>query len=99
MKRSANGIIVNPATLMADATVKQARELMEKQKVSGVPIIRAGGRLEGIITRRDLRFLENQNLCVSEVMTRENLVTATGTVTLEEAEKILMEKRVRSFAG
>lgn len=97
VKRSANGIISNPATLMADATVKQARELMEKQKVSGVPIIRAGGRLEGIITRRDLRFLENQNLCVSEVMTRENLVTATGTVTLEEAEKILMEKRVEKL--
>jgi len=97
VKRSANGIISNPATLMADATVKQARELMDKQKVSGVPIIRAGGRLEGIITRRDLRFLEDQNLCVSEVMTRENLVTATGTVTLEEAEKILMEKRVEKL--
>jgi len=97
VKRSANGIISNPATLMADATVKQARELMDKQKVSGVPIIRAGGRLEGIITRRDLRFLEDQNLCVSEVMTREILVTATGTVTLEEAEKILMEKRVEEL--
>lgn len=80
-----------------DATVKQARELMDQSKVSGVPITRPDGRLEGIITRRDLRFLENQNLCVSDVMTRENLVTATGTVTLEEAEKILMEKRWRSF--
>jgi IMP dehydrogenase len=97
VKRSANGIIPNPATLQVDATVKQARELMDQSKVSGVPITRPDGRLEGIITRRDLRFLENQNLCVSDVMTRENLVTATGTVTLEEAEKILMEKKVEKL--
>jgi IMP dehydrogenase len=97
VKRSANGIISNPATLTADATVQQARELMEHHKVSGVPIVRPDGRLEGIITRRDLRFLENPNLGVSEVMTREKLVTATGTVTLEEAEKILMEKRVEKL--
>jgi IMP dehydrogenase len=97
VKRSANGIISNPATLTADATVQQARDLMEHHKVSGVPIVRPDGRLEGIITRRDLRFLENPNLGVSEVMTREKLVTATGTVTLEEAEKILMEKRVEKL--
>lgn len=97
VKRSANGIISNPATLTADATVKQARELMDQHKVSGVPITQPSGRLEGIITRRDLRFLENPNLGVSDVMTRENLVTATGNVTLEEAEKILMEKRVEKL--
>lgn len=97
VKRSANGIIFNPATLPPDATVKQARELMDQHKVSGVPITRNNGHLEGIITRRDLRFLEDQNLRVGEVMTRENLVTATGTVTLEEAEKILMEKKVEKL--
>ena len=97
VKRSANGIIVNPATLQGDATVAQARALMDQSKVSGVPIVRADGSLEGIITRRDLRFLERNDLPVSEVMTRENLVTATGAVTLEEAEKILMEKKVEKL--
>ncbi len=97
VKRSANGIIVNPATLHGDATVEQAREIMDKYKVSGVPITAADGHLEGIITRRDLRFLEDRTLRVSQVMTRANLVTATGTVTLEEAEKILMEKKVEKL--
>jgi len=97
VKRSANGIIMNPATLPPDASVKQARDLMDHFNVSGVPITDPAGRLEGILTRRDLRFLENHDLSVSEVMTRENLVTATGTVTLEEAEKILMEKKVEKL--
>jgi IMP dehydrogenase len=97
VKRSANGIIENPATLPPEATVEQARELMDQFKVSGVPITGPDGHLEGILTRRDLRFLEDWDLRVSEVMTRENLVTATGTVTLEEAEKILMKKRVEKL--
>jgi IMP dehydrogenase len=97
VKRSANGIIIDPATLPPNATAAQARAMMDQSKVSGIPIVRADGHLEGIITRRDLRFLENDNLRVSEVMTRENLVTATGTVTLEEAEKILMEKKVEKL--
>jgi len=97
VKRSANGIIVNPATLPPDATVEQAKQLMDQYKVSGVPITRQDGRLEGIVTRRDLRFLANWNLRVAEVMTKDNLVTATGTVTLAEAEKILMEKKVEKL--
>jgi len=97
VKRSANGIIVNPATLPPDATAQQARHLMDQVNVSGVPITRSDGHLEGILTRRDLRFLEDGDLCVSEVMTRENLVTATGNVTLEQAEKILMEKKVEKL--
>jgi IMP dehydrogenase len=97
VKRSANGIIVNPATLPPDATVEQARDLMDQVNVSGVPITQKDGHLEGILTRRDLRFLEDWDLRVAEVMTRENLVTATGTVTLEEAEKILMKKKVEKL--
>lgn len=97
VKRSANGIIVNPATLPGDATVEHAREIMDKYKVSGVPITSHDGHLEGIITRRDLRFLEDRSLRVSQVMTRKNLITATGNVTLEEAEKILMEKKVEKL--
>jgi len=97
VKRSANGIIPNPATLPPDAMASQARELMDQVNVSGIPITRPDGHLEGILTRRDLRFLEDGDLRVSEVMTRENLVTATGTVTLEQAEKILMKKKVEKL--
>ena len=97
VKRSANGIIPNPATLPPDATASQARELMDQVNVSGVPITQPDGHLEGILTRRDLRFLEDGDLRVSEVMTRENLVTATGAVTLEQAEKILMKKKVEKL--
>ena len=70
---------------------------MVQHNVSGVPIVSTSGRLEGILTRRDLRFLENNDLKVSEVMTRQHLVTATGTVTLEEAEKILMINKVEKL--
>ncbi len=97
VKRSANGIIVDPVTLPPDASVVRAREIMHQHNVSGVPITRDNGRLVGILTRRDLRFLETSDLPISEVMTRDNLVTATGTVTLEEAEKILMAKKVEKL--
>lgn len=97
VKRSANGIIFDPVTLPPDATVGRAREVMAQHDISGVPIVSAGNRLEGILTRRDLRFLENDNLRVAEVMSRGPLVTATGTVSLEEAEKILMVNRVEKL--
>jgi IMP dehydrogenase len=97
VKRSANGIIRNPATLPPDATLAHAREVMSQFHVSGLPIIQADGRLVGILTRRDLRFQESQEIPVSAVMTKENLVTATGNVTLEEAEKILMAKKVEKL--
>ncbi|MBX3412546.1 MAG: IMP dehydrogenase [Pirellulales bacterium] len=96
VKRSANGIIFDPVTLPPDTTIAQARELMERKNVSGVPITEQG-RLVGILTRRDLRFLEDNSLKVSQVMTRDSLVTATGTVTLEEAEKILMANKVEKL--
>jgi IMP dehydrogenase len=97
VKRSANGIITDPVSLPPDASVSRAREVMDQHNVSGVPITVSGGRLVGIITRRDLRFLEDTQLKIAQVMTRENLVTATGTVTLEEAEKILMAKKVEKL--
>ena len=97
VKRSANGIIMDPVTLPPDATVTRARQLMDQHNVSGIPITRADRRLEGILTRRDLRFLESSNQPISEVMTRENLVTAQGTLTLEEAEKILTNKKVEKL--
>lgn len=97
VKRSANGIISNPATLHPTATVSEARVLMEKYNVSGVPIVDDQGHLEGIITKRDLRFLEEKDIPVGQVMTKNNLITATGNVSLEEAEKILMKKKVEKL--
>jgi IMP dehydrogenase len=97
VKRSANGIITDPVTLPPDASVSRAREVMDQHNVSGVPITSADRRLVGILTRRDLRFLENGDLKISQVMTQGPLVTATGAVTLEEAEKILMAKKVEKL--
>ncbi|MEX1041812.1 MAG: IMP dehydrogenase [Pirellulaceae bacterium] len=97
VKRSANGIIIDPVTLPPDAPVQKARDVMDQHNVSGVPVVHADGKLAGIITRRDLRFLETHDLLISEVMTKENLVTATGTVTLTEAEQILTAKKVEKL--
>lgn len=97
VKRSANGIIADPVTLAPNATVGDARELMEKYYVSGVPIVQADRKLVGILTRRDLKFLEGSDLPVAQVMTKESLVTATGNVTLEQAEKILTAKKVEKL--
>ncbi len=100
VKRSANGIIIDPVTLPPDASVATARKTMDESKVSGIPIIE-GRKLVGILTRRDLRFLEDNSLPIAQVMTREGLVTATvsasSTVTLGEAEKILMAKKVEKL--
>ncbi len=96
VKRSANGIIFNPATLPPEATLARAREIMDQYNVSGLPITRPDGHLVGILTRRDMRFQEDWAVPIAGVMTRD-LVTATGTVTLEEAEKILMEKKVEKL--
>jgi len=97
VKRSANGIIVNPQTLPPEETVGRAQEIMNQYNVSGLPITTPDGHLVGILTRRDLRFLEDRNVPISEVMTKDHLVTATGEVTLEEAEKILMAKKVEKL--
>ena len=97
VKRSANGIIVDPVTLRSDVKVEEARARMEQHNVSGIPITEENGKLIGILTRRDLRFLEKGNIPVSQVMTKENLVTATGEVTLEQAEKILTAKKVEKL--
>ncbi|MFG0261708.1 MAG: IMP dehydrogenase [Novipirellula sp. JB048] len=97
VKRSANGIIVDPVTLPPEEKVGRAAELMDQANVSGIPIICADRKLVGILTRRDLRFLGDPDRPVSEVMTHKNLVTAIGDVTLEEAEEILTEKRVEKL--
>jgi IMP dehydrogenase len=97
VKRSANGIIMDPVTLPPSATVARAREVMDQQNISGVPITADGRRLVGIITRRDLRFLESGETPIAEIMTKSGLVTATGAVSLDEAETILMANKVEKL--
>src|SRR5262245_10150763 len=97
VKRSANGIILDPVTLRPDEPVSRAQEMMKQKNVSGFPITDASGKLVGILTRRDLRFLENGSQPIREVMTKDGLVTARGNVTLEEAERILTAKKVEKL--
>jgi IMP dehydrogenase len=97
VKRSANGIIIDPITLLPSDSISTAQDVMRQQNVSGIPIIDSSGRLAGILTRRDLRFLESSDLPISSVMTKENLVTAQGNVTLAEAERILTDKKVEKL--
>src|SRR5688500_1136277 len=88
VKRSESGMIVEPVTLPADALVREALAVMERYHISGVPITDAEGHLVGILTNRDLRFVENVEQPVSAVMTSENLITAPTGTTLEEARSI-----------
>src|SRR6516162_143523 len=96
VKRSENGIITDPITLPPDETVGTARRIMEQQNISGVPIT-VNGYLRGILTRRDLRFLTDNNQRLAEVMTKDNLVTAAESTTLGEAERILTENKVEKL--
>jgi IMP dehydrogenase len=96
VKRSENGIITDPITLPPDESVGNAKKIMEQQKISGVPIT-VNGYLKGILTRRDLRFLTDSSQRLSEVMTHNNLVTASESTTLEAAERILTENKVEKL--
>jgi len=96
VKRFENGVITDPVTLPPTETVGTARRLMEDNHIGGVPIT-VDGFLKGIITRRDLRFLPDNNVPLSEVMTKEHLITAPESVTFEAAERILTEKKVEKL--
>src|SRR5438067_4942122 len=97
VKRSESGMIVEPLTLPPDALVADALTLMERYRVSGVPITDDGGRLVGILTNRDLRFEKDTSQPVSALMTSERLVTAPVGTTLEEAEKLLYRHRIEKL--
>jgi IMP dehydrogenase len=96
VKRSENGIITDPITLPPDETVGTARHIMDTNNIGGVPIT-VNGFLKGILTRRDLRFLTDNGQRLSEVMTKDNLVTANENTTLEAAERILTENKVEKL--
>ena len=97
VKRSESGMIINPITLAADATLREANALMMRFKISGVPIVDRDGRLLGIITNRDLQFERNLDRPLHEAMTREGLVTAPVGTTLDEAERILGQHRIEKL--
>src|SRR5499426_2637741 len=96
VKRSESGMIVDPVTISPDITLRQALEIMNKYKISGLPVTR-GSRLTGILTNRDLRFEKNHSQLVSSVMTKDNLVTVPVGTTLEEAERILQKHRIEKL--
>jgi IMP dehydrogenase len=96
VKRSANGIITDPITLGPQERVATARKVMDENNISGIPIIQ-DGRLVGILTRRDLKFLDNPGVAIEEVMTRHNLITASPGMKLEEAEHILLKNKVEKL--
>ena len=97
VKRSENGVIVNPFSLTADRLVSEADELMGKYKISGVPVVDENKKLIGILTNRDLRFLTDFNIPIGDVMTKENLVTAPVGTDLAAAQKILMQHKIEKL--
>jgi len=96
VKRSESGMIVDPVTISPEMTVRHALEMMNRYHVSGVPVTR-GPRLVGILTNRDLRFERNLDQPVSDVMTKDNLITVPVGTTLEEAEKMLQQHRIEKL--
>ncbi len=97
VKRSENGVIADPLTLRPSATVAEARQIMTERNIGGVPITEEDGTLRGILTSRDLRFLEGEDTRIEDVMTKENLVTAPEETDLVSAQKILLENKVEKL--
>jgi len=96
VKRSESGMIVDPVTISPDKKIADALELMKRYRISGVPVTE-GGKLVGILTNRDLRFETRYDLPISQVMTKDHLITVPVGTTLEEAEKILHQHRVEKL--
>ena len=97
VKRSESGMILNPITLTADRSIRDALRLMEQFSISGVPIVDEKGALVGILTNRDLQFETEGDRPVRDVMTRKNLVTAPVGTSLEDAERILHRERIEKL--
>ena len=97
VKRSDNGLILDPVTLEASATIGRALQLMKENSIGGIPIVDENRKLVGILTNRDLRFERNPKRLVSEVMTKDNLVTAPEGTDLKKAEKILQQYKIEKL--
>jgi len=97
VKRFESGMVVNPITIAPDRPLAEARALMAHHRISGIPVVQAGGKLVGILTHRDVRFAENPNQPVSELMTHENLATVKVGVNQEEAQRLLHQRRIEKL--
>jgi IMP dehydrogenase len=97
VKRSESGMIVNPVTVRPDQTIAEAEALMRKYKISGLPVTNEEGKLVGIITNRDIRFVKDFSKKIREVMTKENLKTVPVGTTLEEAKEILQKYKIEKL--
>jgi IMP dehydrogenase len=96
VKRSENGVILDPITLSPNQPVKRALELMKEQNVSGIPIVE-GKKLVGILTRRDLKFLKDYDVEINTVMVKDKLITGPAGTTLEQAKEILQKHKVEKL--
>ncbi|PJE45778.1 IMP dehydrogenase [Sediminibacterium sp.] len=97
VKRSESGMIIDPITLLVDATIGDALKLMRENKIGGIPVVDNGGKLVGILTNRDLRFETDYKKKVKEVMTKENLVTAPEGTDMKKAENILRRYKIEKL--
>ena len=97
VKRFESGMVVNPITMTPDQTLAEALELMEANRISGIPIVEKSGKLCGILTNRDVRFAENPKQPVSELMTRENLATVGLGTSEDVARRILHQRRIEKL--
>ena len=97
VKRSESGMIMEPVTLAADAVLREAVNLMRDHKIGGIPVVNEKNQLVGIITNRDLRFEKDLDKKVSDVMTRENLITAALGTDLKGAQEILEKYKIEKL--
>ena len=97
VKRSESGMIVDPITLLEDALVQDALQLMRENSIGGIPVVNANKELKGILTNRDLRFEKNMLRPVTEIMTSENIITTGETTDLTTAEVILQQNRIEKL--
>jgi IMP dehydrogenase len=97
VKRSQSGLILDPVTLSVNSTVQDAENIMREFKIGGIPVVDGNGKLLGIITNRDLRFQKDLSVAVETIMTKENLVTAPESITLDKAETILQKYKIEKL--
>lgn len=97
VKRFESGMVVNPITISPAATLGEARALMEANRISGIPVVEADGKLVGMLTNRDVRFADNPAQPVRELMTHENLATVRPGVSQDEARKLLHQRRIEKL--
>src|SRR3984957_4908553 len=97
VKKFEAGMVVNPVTIHPDETLADALRLMADHRISGIPVVETGGKLVGILTNRDVRFADDPRQPVSELMTREKLITVRESVGKDEAKRLLHQHRIEKL--